>query len=212
MDPVVTPSAIAVKVAPSIIRIVGGQLAGRLTPDQEARLRKAIAAVVVEASGAARPKFRKHPIKRLQWNRDRRRVTNAIENATAPSADVKSSNQGDPAMGAIGSWQEEMKNTFAEAATQGLVGNAWEAWSKILGGRQPDEWAGVVQRGLEWRMAADKDLRHVLRRFDQGDAQGTRELSAMATLAYLDAIPIALGLCCAIFLALAAIAVILAVN
>ncbi len=217
MEPVTT-TAIALKLAPPVIHVIGGQLAGRLSADEEKRLRKALAEVLVEAAGTSPPNWRRHPFKAIGWRKDRKHVEKTLEEKAGPSEMVAAADQSregtSPVEAAQGSWREALAAEFSAAAKQGLAteGEDGKSWKIVVGAISPKEWGERVQGGLEWRMAADRDLRHVLHRLDWGTEQASREADAYAMSAYLDAIPIALALGFATLLTLIAIAVILAVN
>lgn len=216
MEPV-TPSVIALKLAPSAIQLISSRVVGRLAPDEEKRLRKALAEVLVEAASTPPPKLRKEPFAFLSWRGDRKRVEKAFSEEVG-GAGVISHAQGQegeaPVAAAQRSWRDALAAHFAAAAEEGMKAGAEDegSWKAVVGGITPNEWGERMQGGLEWRMATDSRLRYVLQRLDWGTEQSSREADAYATSVYLAVIPIALGLGFAILLALVAIVVVLAVN
>ena len=151
----------------------------------------------------------------FSWRGDRKRVEKALGKVADHDATLvvaRPKEEKTPVEAAQGSWREALAAEFAAAAEEGLTGGDAGSWSAVVGGIPPKEWGERMQRGLEWKMATDRGLRHVLQRLDWGTEQNWREASSYATSAYLNAIPIGLGLALAIFLALVAIAVVLAVD
>ncbi|HET7119794.1 MAG TPA: hypothetical protein VFI17_00930 [Solirubrobacterales bacterium] len=212
MEPA-TASLLA-KLAPSAIRVIGDQIAGRLSSDEEKRLRKALVEVLIEAASTPPPKLW-HPFDYLSWRGDKKRVEKALGAVADPDATLIAARRQEektPVEAAQWSWREALAAEFAAAAREGLTGDDQGSWSAVTGGIPPKEWGERMQRGLEWKMATDRGLRHVLQRLDWGTEQNWREASAYATSTYLKAIPIALGLGLAIFLALVGVAVVLAVH
>lgn len=216
MEPVSTATLIAVagKLGPPTVQVFGTHLIGRLSPGEEKRLRKALVEVVLQTSHEQRPSPLRHPIDAWRWRKSRKRVEQELQPVVGPDRLIGSSNPGSNGNAierATRSWRDELAMRFSDAASAGLE-KSHQDWRSVLGPLEPAEWGAAIQSGLEWRMAADSKLRKLLAQLNWITEQGSREGAAFASLAYLKAIPIALGLALGIFLALVAIAVILAAG
>jgi hypothetical protein len=209
----VTLLTVAGKLGPPTVQVLGTHLAARLSPGESKRLRRALAEVVLQVSHEQRPSPVWHPFEARRWRKAKKRIDKELRPAVGPEQLVSSSTpgRGNAVEQATSSWREGLAMRFRDAASAGL-GKEPDKWSLVLGTSAPSQWGEAVQRGLEWRMAVDPKLRQVLARLDWGSEQASREAAAFVSLSYLKVIPVALALASGIFLALVAIAVVLAIN
>jgi hypothetical protein len=216
MEPVSTATLLAVagKLGPPTVQVFGTQLVGKLSPGESKRLRRALAEVVLQVSHEHRPSPAWHPIEARRWRKAKKRIEKELRPAVGPDRLVGPGDQsedGNAVEQATGSWREALARRFRDAASAGLEREP-DDWRLVLGPLSPSQWGAAVQRGIEWRMAADPKLRQILARLDWGSEQASREAAAFVSLSYLKLIPLALALASGVFLALVAIAVILAID
>lgn len=186
-------------------------VAGSLSKGDKKRFQKALSEAIDTAAQPPRQPLR-HPVDAMKRQWSGWKMRNRLESVVSPADLIPATLT---AEGPGESWRDRLASAFETEATNGLRSTSEKekvAWIAACGELDAATWGIRVQQGLESRMATDPKLRPLLARLDWTNEQEFRSVATFALMEFQHILRLALTVFVAILFALAAIAVILAVN